>query len=142
MSFENLMNAFAARQQLGPLEYKNNQFFLTIDNRIEISCFQANSRFYVYGVIAKLPEDGFKREELLTSLLEKNLALLATERTSLCIDPEQNALAIYISVSLKDLNLGGVEESIAALTNCFELFLQWTGQSAPPPPSPSMMLMP
>ena len=142
MSFENLMNTFAARQQLGRLEYNNNQFFLTIDNRIEVSCFQANGRFYVYGVVAKLPEDDRKREELLTTLLEKNLVLMATERVSLCIDSEQNVLAIYTSASLKGLNLGGVEESIAMLANNFELFLQWTGQSAPPPPSPSMMLMP
>ncbi|MFK0573437.1 CesT family type III secretion system chaperone [Endozoicomonas sp.] len=142
MSFENLMNAFAARQQLGQLESKNNQFFLTIDNRIEVSCFQANGRFYVYGIVASLPEDELKREELLTTLLEKNLVLLATEPVSLCIDSEQDSLAIYISVPLKDLNLGGIEESISTLANNYELFLQWTGQSAPPPPPPSMMLMP
>lgn len=142
MSFENLMNAFATRQQLGPLEFNNNQFLLTIDNRMEIACFQANGQFYVYGVVAKLPEDDAKRAELLTSLLEKNLALLASERVSLCIDSDENALAIFLSTPLKDLNLGRIEECIETLSNNFELFLQWAGQSTPPPPTPSMMLMP
>ncbi len=142
MTFENLMNAYAARQQMQPLEYENNKFKLTVDDRIEVACFQANGRFYAYSTITKLTDDNSKREQLLMMLLEKNLALLATERVSLCIDPDENALAIYISAPLKNLSIGGIEESIAALANNYEHFLKWAGQSAPPPPAPSMMLMP
>ncbi|WP_175404540.1 CesT family type III secretion system chaperone [Endozoicomonas atrinae] len=141
MSFENLMNSYAARQQIGPLEYENDRYTLVVDDRVEVACFQANGRFYAYCIISKLPEDNSKREELLIRLLEKNLALVAFERVSLCIDPDENALALYASAPIKSLSVGGIEEAIVALANNHELFVKWVGQSAPPSGS-AMMLMP
>ena len=141
MSFENLMNSYAARQQIGPLEYENDRYTLVVDDRVEVACFQANGRFYAYCIISKLPEDNSKREELLIRLLEKNLALVAFERVSLCIDPDENALALYASAPIKSLSVGGIEEAIVALANNHELFVKWVGQSAPPSGT-AMMFMP
>ena len=144
MSFKNLMNSYAARQQMELLGCENNKCTLTIDGRVEVSCFQANGRFYAYSVITKLPVDNNKRESMLVGLLERNLALLTTQRVSLCIDPDENVLGVYISASLKNLNVDLIEELIAALANNYELFLTWAGQgggtSVQSPPA--MMLMP
>lgn len=142
MSFENVMNAYAARHQLAQLDNENNKFMLTVDDRIDVACFQANGRFYAYSTLTRLSEDNSQREELLARLMEKNLGLLATQRVSLCIDPDDNSLAIYVSAPLKNLSVGGIEESIAALANNYELFLQWVGQSDSPSSDHSMMLMP
>ncbi|MGB1271472.1 MAG: hypothetical protein ACPG5T_05315, partial [Endozoicomonas sp.] len=84
MSLETLMKTFVAQKQMGELEFSSNRFYLTVDAQMEVACFQANGKFYVYGVIAELPEDARQREELLKGLLQKNLALLMSERVSLC----------------------------------------------------------
>ena len=141
MSFEHLMNLYAARQQMGKLEHENDRYSLVVNDRVEVACFQANGRFYVYSIIAKLPKENSKREELLIRLLEKNLALVAYERVSLCIDPDENALALYASAPLRSLSVDVIEEAIVALANNHELFVKWTGQSAPPSGS-AMMFMP
>ena len=141
MSFEQLMNSYAARQQMGELESENEQYNLVVNDQIKIACFLANGRFYVYSIIAKLPEENSKREELLTRLLKKNLALVAYERVSLCIDPDKNALALYASAPAKSLSVDVIEQTIAALANNYELFVQWLDQSAPSPGS-AMMFMP
>ncbi|WP_422448431.1 MULTISPECIES: CesT family type III secretion system chaperone [unclassified Endozoicomonas] len=139
MSFEQLMNSYAARQQIDELEYENDRYSLLVDGRIEVACFQANGRFYAYSIIARLPGDNSKREELLIRLLGKNLALVAHERVSLCIDPDVDALALYASAPIKSLNVDGIEEVIAALANNHALFVNWVEQSAPP--GPAMMFM-
>lgn len=141
MSLETLMKTFAAQKQMGELEFRSNRFYLTVDSQMEVACFQANGKFYVYGVIAELPEDVRQREELLKGLLQKNLALLMSERVSLCIEPEQSVLAIYLCRPMQGLNVDSIETSIATLVNNFELFLKWAHQNNMSPPS-SFMMMP
>lgn len=138
MSFDNLMQSFASQQQLGELDIKDNRYYFTIDSRMEIACFQANNQFYVYGVISMLPKDAGKREAFLLDILQKNLALVMTERVSLCIEPDQDALAIYLCRPLQGLNVDTVEQAVATLVNNFELFIQLasaepSANSAPPP---------
>ena len=141
MNFENLMNAYAARHQLGSLDYSDNSCQLMIDDQIEVTCLQANGQFCIYCDFARLPSDSRQREELLLRLLEKNLALLASERISLCIDPDQQTLAIYSYASMNGLTVGGIEELIATMGNYHEFFLQWVEQSSVPA-HPGMMMMP
>ena len=143
MSFENLMQSFANQQSLGKLELRDNRFYLTIDTQMEITCFQANSRFYAYGVITMLPGDAQKREQFLREILQKNLALLMSERVALCIEPEDDVLSIYLTRPMQGLTEDKVEEALATLANNYELFLKLASQEqlAPPPSSP-MMLMP
>lgn len=141
MSFENLMNAYAARHQLSSLDYSNNSCQLVIDDHIEVTCLQAHGQFCVYCDFARLPNDSRPREELLLRLMEKNLALLANERIALCINPDQQTLAIYSYAPMNGLTVGGIEELIAAIGNYHELFLQWVEQSGAPS-HPGMMMMP
>lgn|GEM_PF-6393336 len=141
MSFENLMNAYAARHQLGALDFSDNGCRLMIDDRIDVTCLQANGQFYVYCDFARLPDDNYQREALLLRLVEKNLPLLANERISLCIDPDRQTLAIYSYAPMSSLTVGGIEELIATVGNNHELFLQWAEQSSAPA-HPAMMMMP
>ena len=141
MNFENLMNAYAARHQLGSLDYGDNSCQLMIDDQIEVTCLQANGQFCVYCDFARLPNDSRPSEELLLRLLEKNLALLANERISMCIDPDQQSLAIYSYASMNGLTVGGIEELIATIGNYHEFYLQWVEQSSAPA-HPGMMMMP
>lgn len=141
MNFENLMNAYAARHQLGSLDFGDNSCQLMIDDQIEVTCLQANGQFCIYCDFARLPNDSRPREELLLRLLEKNLALLANERISLCIDPDQQSLAIYSYASMSGLTVGGIEELIATIGNYHEFYLQWVEQSSAPA-HPGMMMMP
>lgn len=141
MNFENLMNAYVARHQLGSLDYDDNSCQLIIDDQIEVTCLQANGQFCIYCDFARLPNDSHPREELLLRLLEKNLALLANERISLCIDPDQQTLAIYSYASMNGLTVGGIEELIATIGNYHEYYLQWVEQNSAPA-HPGMMMMP
>ena len=142
MSFENLMQSFASQQSLGKLEMRENRFYLTIDTQMEVICFQANSKFYAYGVIAMLPADDQKRAQFLREILQKNLALLMSERVALCIEPDVDALAIYLARPLLGLTEEKIEAAIATLANNYELFLKLTGREQLAPPSSPMMLMP
>ena len=143
MSFENLMQSFANQQSLGKLELRDNRFYLTIDTQMEITCFQANSRFYAYGVITMLPRDSQKCEQFLREILQKNLALLMSERIALCIEPEDDVLSIYLTRPMQGLTEDKIEEALATLANNYELFLKLASQEQlAPPPSAPMMLMP
>ena len=143
MSFDNLMQSFANGQNLGKLEKQNNHFYLTIDTQMEITCFQANSKFYAYGVIAMLPSEDQKREQFLQEILQKNLALLMSERVALCVEPDADVLAIYLTRPLQGLTEEKIESAIATLANNYELFLKLASQEQlAPPPSAPMMLMP
>lgn len=141
MSFEKLMNAYAARHQLGSLDFSDNNCRLMIDDHIEVSCLHANGQFYIYCDFASLPEDNRQREDLLLRLVEKNLPLLANERISLCIDPDQQTLAIYSYAPMNSLTVGGIEELIATVGNNHELFSRWAEQNSAPA-NPAMMMMP
>ncbi len=141
MSFDKLMQSFADQQQLGELEVRDKRYYFTIDSEMEIACFQANGKFYVYGVVSMLPRDSQKREDFLLNILQKNLALLMSERVSICIEPNENVLAIYLCRPLQGLHVDVVEEAIATLTNNFELFLSIaSAESVPKPASPSMFM--
>ena len=141
MSFDNLMQSFANQQQLGELEVRDNRYYFTIDSQMEIACFQANGKFYVYGVVAMLPKDGQNREVFILDILQKNLALLMTERVSLCIEPDQDALAIYLCRPLQGLNVDVVEEAIATLVNNFEMCIKFaTSGQLSRPAHPSMFM--
>ncbi len=141
MSFEKLMNAYAARHQLGSLDFSDNNCQLMIDDHIEVSCLHANGQFYIYCDFASLPKENRQREELLLRLVENNLPLLANERISLCIDPDRQTLAIYSYASMNSLTVGGIEELIATIGNNHELFTRWTEQNSAPV-NPAMMMMP
>lgn len=142
MSFENLMQSFAKQQNLGKLELRENRFYLTIDTQMEVVCFQANGKFYAYGVIAMLPSDDQKREQFLQDMLQKNLALLMSERVTLCVEPDSDVLAIFLTRPLQGLTEDKIEAAIATLANNYELFLRLAGQEQLAPPSSPMMLMP
>ncbi|WP_067517761.1 CesT family type III secretion system chaperone [Endozoicomonas ascidiicola] len=142
MGFDQLMKDFAARQQLEELEPQNNRYTMTIDKNMEVSCFQANGRVYLYGALQELPLDIQKREELIKKLLERNLMLMASERVSLCIDDEINVLALYSSSPVNGLSLGLLEDQFSEFTNNYELYKNVIGGNRQPPPSTAMMLMP
>lgn len=143
MSFENLMQSFASQQNLGKLEMRDSRFYLTIDTQMEITCFQTSGRFYAYGVVAMLPEDGHKREQFLRDILQKNLALLMSERVALCIEPDEDVLSIYLTRPLQGLTEDHIEKALATLANNYELFLRLASQEQlAPPPSAPIMLMP
>ena len=142
MSFDNLMQSFASQQQLGELEVRDNRYYFTIDTQMEVACFQANGKFYVYGVVALLPKDGRKREEFLLNILQKNLALLMSERVSLCIEPDQDALAIYLCRPLQGLNVDVVEMALATLVNNFEMFIKFASSKQLSRPTDSSMFVP
>lgn len=142
MSFENLIQSFAAQQQLGKLEFRDNCFYFSIDTQMELACFQANGRFYAYGVIAMLPTETQKRETLLKDILQKNLVLLMSERVSLCVEPDSDRLAVYISQPLQGMTVESVEKAVATLANNFEVFLRLAAQEQLAPPASPMMLMP
>ncbi len=141
MNFENLMNALASRQQVGPFEYKDDQFRFTIDGKMNISSFQANGRFYAYCKVTRLPEDAVQREDLLKIFLERNMVVLEHERVSLCLDPDGKSLAVFVSSPMSGLTLGVLEDHIAALANIYDYYSQGAGQSTLPPPSPSMLML-
>ncbi len=142
MSFDHLMQSFANQQQLGDLELRDHHYYLTIDTQMELSCFQANGKFYVYGVISMLPGDSVQREEFLEKILQKNLVLMQTERISLCIEPDKDVLGIYFTRPLQGLTEQGVEAAIAVFTNNFEFFLRQLGLDNVPVSGSPMMFLP
>ena len=141
MNFENLMNALASRRQIESLEYKNDQVRLTIDGKINISCFQANGFFYASCHITRLPEDLAQREDLLKILLEKNMVVIGQVQVSLCLDLDGKSLVLYVSAAMNGLTLGSLEEHIAALTNIHDYYSQSVSQSTPLPPSSTMIML-
>ena len=142
MSFDRLMQSFANQQALGELEIRDDRYYFTIDTNMDVACFQANGKFYVYGVISMLPKDHQKRETFLLDMLQKNLALMMTERVSLCIEPEEDVLAIYLCRPLQGLNASEIEKSVATLVNNLELLIQLAHSDPLSKPSPPSLLMP
>ena len=143
MDIDRLMTAFAERQQLGTLTKTNNQYEVIIDQRMAVQCFQSHGRFYAYSVFHKLPNDDNAREALLEKLLKRNMQLLAEEPIFLCIDEEQDALALYCRLPMGNLTVLDIEEQIGAMANYIEVFLQWCGETQTlPPVAPQGMVVP
>lgn len=142
MSFNNLMQSFANQLGLGGLDIKDDRYYLTIDSHMEITCFQAKSKFYVYGVVSMLPKDVGKREAFLLDILQKNLGLLMTERVSICIEPDEDVLAIYLCRSLQGLNVDVIEEAVATLVDNCELFIKIASSRQLAKPDQPPMFMP
>ena len=142
MSFEHLMKSVADKHNLGELDFRDNRYFITIDGHMEVACFQANGRFYIYAVIAALPEKERDRDELLQKLLQKSLGLAMTQRVNLCIEPDSDALALYLTRPLQGLNEDIIEESLGMFANNHEFFLKQVHEDVIVMPSAPTMIMP
>ena len=142
MSFDNLMKAVAQKNQLGELDFRNDRYFLTIDSRIEFSCFQANGRFYLHGIIARLPDSSKDREELLRSVMQKTIGLATTQRVVLSVEPDNDSLALHFSRPLQGLDEGIIEEALSEFANNFEYYLNLINQGQLSMPAMPTMIMP
>ncbi|MGI9279301.1 MAG: CesT family type III secretion system chaperone [Endozoicomonas sp.] len=142
MSFDNLMKAVARNNQLGELDFRDNRYYLTIDNRIELTCFQANGRFFLHGVIAQLSSGEKDRENLLRSLMTKTVGLATTQRVILSIEPEKDALALHYSCPLQGLDEDQIEEALSEFANNFEYYLMEISQEQAVMPTMPTMIMP
>ncbi|WOG25695.1 CesT family type III secretion system chaperone [Endozoicomonas sp. 8E] len=142
MSFDNLMKAVARNNQLGELDFRDNRYYLTIDSRIEFTCFQANGRFFIHGVIAQLPPGEKDRENILRNLMTKTVGLATTQRVILSIEPEKDALALHFSCPLQGMDDNLVEEALAEFANNFEYYLKEISQEQTVMPTMPTMIMP
>ncbi|MET4694893.1 CesT family type III secretion system chaperone [Endozoicomonas lisbonensis] len=142
MSFDNLIKSVARRNQMGELEFRDNRYYISVDDRIELACFQANGKFYLHGVIAKLPSRADEQEELLKKLLQKHLGLIQTQRISLCIEPDSDELSLSTTRTALGLNEDIIEEALAEFANNFEYILTLINEDALTMPSAPVMIMP
>ncbi|WP_062268774.1 CesT family type III secretion system chaperone [Endozoicomonas arenosclerae] len=142
MSFDNLMRAIAQKNQLGELDFRDNRYHLTIDSRIEFTCFQANGRFFIHGVIAELPQGEKDRENVLRNLMAKTVGLATTQRVILSIEPEKDALALHYSCPLQGLDEDQIEEALSEFANNFEYYLVEVSQEQAVMPTMPTMIMP
>ena len=142
MSFENLMKSVANRNNLGNLDVRDSRYYITIDSHMEVASFQANGKFYLYGVLASLPENSKDRDDLLHKLLQKNLGLAMTQRVSLCAEPDSDVLALYLTRPLQGLNEDVIEESLGEFANNYDYFLSLVSEEVLVMPSMPTMIMP
>lgn len=142
MSFDNLMQSVAERNAIGKLDFRNNRYYLTIDGRIEVACFQAGGKFYLHGILAKLPSELSGQQDLLTRLLQKNLGLAMTQRVSLCMEPETEELALSTTRTALGLTEDIIEECLAEFANNYEYFLGLMVQDSQLMPASPVMIMP
>ena len=142
MSFDNLMQTVAERNAIGKLDFRNNRYYLTIDGRIEVACFQTGGKFYLHGILARLPTKPSEQQELLTTLLQKNLGLAMTQRVSLCMEPETDELALSTTRSALGLTEDIIEECLAEFANNYEYFLSLMVRDTQSMPASPVMIMP
>ena len=142
MSFDQLMLSVAQRNELGELDFRDNRYHLTIDGRIELTCFQANGRFYLHGVIATLPVGISDREKALRDIMKKNLGLATTQRVILSVEPDQDALALHYSTGLQGLDEEAIEEALSEFANNFEYYTNLIHQDQLVMPTAPTMIMP
>ncbi len=142
MSFDQLMLSVAQRNELGELDFRENRYHFTIDGRIELTCFQANGRFYLHGVITSLPAGVSDQEKLLRELMKKNLGLSTTQRVILSIEPDQDALALHYTCGLQGLDEEVIEEVLSEFANNFEYYSNLINQDQLVMPLTPTMIMP
>ena len=142
MSFDNLIQSVANRNSIGKLDFRNDRYYLTIDGRIEVACFQSKGKFYLHGILASLPPKPDDQQKLLTELLQKNLGLMMTQRVSLCMEPDTDELALSTTRSALGLTEDIIEESLAEFANNYEYFLGLMVQDTQPAPVSPVMIMP
>lgn len=142
MSFDNLIKSVAERHSMGRLVFRDNRYYISIDGHIELACFQANGKFYLHGILAKLPSKTDDQQKLLKTLLQKSLGLAMTQRVSLCIEPDTDELALSLTRPAIGLNEEVVEEAFAEFANNFEYFLTLVNQETLAMPSMPVMIMP
>ena len=143
MSFDQLMKSVAQRNDMGELDFRDNRYYLSIDNHMELACFQANGKFYLHGVIAQLPPKPDDRQALLKKLLQKHLGLNQTQRISLSIEPDSDELSLSTTRPTLGLNVDVIEEALAEFANNYEYFLTLINQDGlNVAPSGPVMIMP
>ncbi|MDP0588353.1 MAG: CesT family type III secretion system chaperone [Candidatus Endonucleobacter bathymodioli] len=122
MSFENLMKSFARQNNLEEIDFRDNKYHLILDGITRVTCFQANGDCYFHGILAPLPEDSSAREDLLVRLLKTNLALMQSQRMSLCIEPDGRNLGLYLTRPLRGLDETMLTSALVEYVNGFEVF--------------------
>ncbi len=142
MSFDNLMQSFASQNDLGELDFRDNKYYLMLDNAIDVACFQANGNCYIHGMLAPLPVDKAGQEDLLIRLLKRNLSLLYNQQVSLCIEPDGKELALYLVRSLQGFDEVELEKALVEYVTSFEFLKEEIDQQGPLPGSAPMMFMP
>ncbi|WP_255471737.1 CesT family type III secretion system chaperone [Endozoicomonas sp. OPT23] len=136
------MKSVAQRNELGDLDFRDNRYHLTIDGRIELTCFQANGKFYLHGLLAGLPAGASEREKVLRDIMKKTLGLSTTQRVILSVEPDQDALALHYSCNLQGLDEEAIEESLSEFANNFEYYTSLIHQDQLMMPAMPTMIMP
>ncbi|WP_263079691.1 CesT family type III secretion system chaperone [Endozoicomonas sp. Mp262] len=142
MSFDTVMKSFASQNDMDELDFRDNTYFLTLDDAIEAACFQANGNCYIHGILASLPEGNSAREQLLVDLLKTSLALIYSHRVSLCLEPDGKQLALYLIRPLREFDEIELENALIEFINAYEVLKQVIDQQQRFTASGPMMLMP
>ncbi len=142
MSFDLLMESFAQNNDMGELEFKDNKYHLVLDDIVALTAFQAAGNCYLHGILAPLPDQPRDQEQLLIELLKTSLILVNTQRVSLCIEPDNKQLGLYLVRSLQELDAVELERALIEYLNCFEILQEYIEKQQPPRATSPMMLMP
>ncbi len=142
MSFDHLMESFAQKNDMGKLEFKDNKYHLVLDDLVALTAFQAGGNCYLHGILGSLPDQPRDQEQLLIELLKTSLILVSTHRVSLCIEPDNKQLGLYLVRSLQDLDEAELERGLIEYLNCFEILQEYIEKQQPLRGNAPMMLMP
>ncbi|MDD7804341.1 MAG: CesT family type III secretion system chaperone [Endozoicomonas sp. (ex Botrylloides leachii)] len=127
MNLNDLMTSFAQKQGIDELDFRDDKYHLILEDKIELTCFQANGICYFHGLLGPLPEQPADQEALLTQLLKTNLSLINMQRASLCIEPDNKYLGLYLTQSLQALNEVALEDALLNYVHCYETLTQDIG---------------
>ena len=142
MKFDDLMAAFARKNDMGELDFRDNKYRLVLDDSVELTCFQANGLCYFHGLLAPLPDNPRDQEELLTQLLKTNLSLVNIQCANLCIEPDNKHLGLYMTRSLQELDEEELENALLDYLNYYEILKQDIDIGSSRLASGPMILMP
>lgn len=142
MSFDRIMQSFAHQKAMDTLEYHDNKYHLTLEDSIEVSCFQANGCCYIHGLLTAMPADEGDGETLLVELLNASLALAYSHRLSLCLEPDGQHLAVCLVRSLQGFDALELDKALIEFAHGYELLQQICDQPRLDSPSGPMVLMP
>ena len=126
MSFDEIITGFAQRNGMDALEFRDSKYHLVLDDTVELMCFQNHGLCYFHGVLGLLPDKKTEQEEMLAKLLKTNLSLINVQRASLCIEPDNKHLGLYLTRPLQQLSDEELESTLLDFLCCYEILKQDT----------------
>ncbi|PJE80417.1 hypothetical protein CI610_00600 [invertebrate metagenome] len=121
MSLDSVLQAFANHHGMDPLEAEEGRYRIVIDDIFVVECFPVSGQVYFYGEIGLLPSKIDVRESVLKQMLKKNLGLMMSQRSSLCVSQEDK-LAVSFRCPLQGVTQQSVEGAVAEMVNHLEYF--------------------